>query len=320
MDSNSLLHSSNPIQQSSGFFKKAIANESLDSASYSNIQNLRSNPIHVEWLKKQPIKNSPVDKKSSQTSQKRKQTDLLADKTNDDQKVTNQNKIKEQIELDIYSSSNDNQTTPGEIRAICIEKSSKEKSLGIQIECGSASKSSPGVFISCVNEGSLAKRVGLKVGDQLLEICGINMRSANKEAAASVLRKCGQTVYMKVKYNPDKFFMTNQQLNSQNNQSDYEQSTDQTKQVNKIERETNLDNNNLDHNLDHNSDHNLYHNLDHNSNHNLDQQENKDDELNKKELEDTLKDFKISTIKDNQKYSSETMDKEDSYSEKCLYF
>ena len=75
---------------------------------------------------------------------------------------------------------------PGEIRAIHIEKSSEQ--LGIKIEelpCQSSSSASSGrhgtggVFVSSVSSNSLADQAGLQVGDQLLEVCGINLRMAN---------------------------------------------------------------------------------------------------------------------------------------------
>lgn len=145
MDSNSLLHS-NAINQSSSsnYFKKAGTNESLDSASYSNIQNLRG---HVDWLNRQ--KNSLDKKLISASSRKQPST---ADK---EPKPPSNGKLKEPTiesnSLDNYTG-NDAQTKPGEIRQICIEKS-KEKELGIQIEAGKASKSSPGIFISKVSSG-----------------------------------------------------------------------------------------------------------------------------------------------------------------------
>lgn len=64
--------------------------------------------------------------------------------------------------------------------------------------------------MSTVNEHSLASRVGLKVGDQLLEVCGINMRSATYELAASVLRQCGTPITMLVQYSPDSEFMSSE--------------------------------------------------------------------------------------------------------------
>ncbi|KAI5755793.1 hypothetical protein M8J77_019736 [Diaphorina citri] len=88
---------------------------------------------------------------------------------------------------------------PGELRRVHIDKSVEP--LGIQIQC----LDSGGVFVSTVSEHSLASQVGLQVGDQLLEVCGINMRSATYQLAASVLRQCGNSITMLVQYSPDKY-------------------------------------------------------------------------------------------------------------------
>lgn len=53
---------------------------------------------------------------------------------------------------------------PGEIRKISIEKTNKL--VGFQIEMGP----SGGIFVSSVNENSLAAQAGLVIGDQLLEV------------------------------------------------------------------------------------------------------------------------------------------------------
>ena len=53
---------------------------------------------------------------------------------------------------------------PGETRKINIEKTSKL--VGFQIEMGP----SGGIFVSSVNENSLAAQAGLVIGDQLLEV------------------------------------------------------------------------------------------------------------------------------------------------------
>ncbi|CAH2044278.1 unnamed protein product, partial [Iphiclides podalirius] len=89
---------------------------------------------------------------------------------------------------------------PGELRRVHIDKS--QQPLGIQISCP---PSSGGVFVSTVNENSLASQVGLQVGDQLLEVCGINMRSATYTLAASVLRQIGNSITMLVQYSPEKY-------------------------------------------------------------------------------------------------------------------
>ncbi|CAH0564327.1 unnamed protein product [Brassicogethes aeneus] len=88
---------------------------------------------------------------------------------------------------------------PGELRRVHIDKSNEP--LGIQINCPDAG----GIFVSTVNENSLASRVGLQIGDQLLEVCGINMRKATYNVAANVLRQCGNSITMLVQYSPDKY-------------------------------------------------------------------------------------------------------------------
>lgn len=86
---------------------------------------------------------------------------------------------------------------PGELRRVHIDKSNEP--LGIQINC----PRSGGIFVSTVSDNSLASRVGLQIGDQLLEVCGINMRNATYNLAASVLRQCGNSITMLVQYSPD---------------------------------------------------------------------------------------------------------------------
>ncbi|KAL3272364.1 hypothetical protein HHI36_013843 [Cryptolaemus montrouzieri] len=88
---------------------------------------------------------------------------------------------------------------PGELRKVHIEKSNEP--LGIQINCLPGG----GIFVSTVSDNSLASQVGLQIGDQLLEVCGINMRNATYNLAASVLRQCGNSITMLVQYSPDKY-------------------------------------------------------------------------------------------------------------------
>jgi hypothetical protein len=87
----------------------------------------------------------------------------------------------------------------GEKRRVDIEKS--EKPLGISIRC----RNNRGIFVSKIGENSIASQVGLQVGDQLLEFCGINMRSATYDLAAKFLRQCGNSITMLVQYNPEKY-------------------------------------------------------------------------------------------------------------------
>ncbi|XP_050299121.1 disks large homolog 5 [Anthonomus grandis grandis] len=86
---------------------------------------------------------------------------------------------------------------PGELRRVHIDKSNEP--LGIQIA------DTGGIFVSTVAEGSLASRVGLQIGDQLLEVCGINMRNATYNLAANVLMQCGNSITLLVQYSPEKF-------------------------------------------------------------------------------------------------------------------
>jgi len=86
----------------------------------------------------------------------------------------------------------------GELRRISIEKSGE--TLGIKIFCVDSS----GVFVSSVtNEHSVAYKVGIQVGDQLLEVCGINMRYATYQLAENILEQCGNSVTMLVQYSLD---------------------------------------------------------------------------------------------------------------------
>ncbi|XP_011504638.1 PREDICTED: disks large homolog 5 [Ceratosolen solmsi marchali] len=88
----------------------------------------------------------------------------------------------------------------GQVRRIHIEKS--QEPLGIQISC----LESGGVFVSSVTEHSLASQIGLQIGDQLLDVCGINMRTCDSyQVAANILRQCGNSFTMLVQYSPDKY-------------------------------------------------------------------------------------------------------------------
>lgn len=88
---------------------------------------------------------------------------------------------------------------PGDLRRVTIDRKSVEP-LGITIRCNN---NGGGIFVATVTEHSIASQVGLQTGDQLLEVCGLNMRSATYDLAASVLRQCGNTLTMLVQYNPD---------------------------------------------------------------------------------------------------------------------
>ena len=92
------------------------------------------------------------------------------------------------------------QAKADDYRLISIERSTAL--LGIQILKTNKCK---GVFVKRVTEGSLAAQAGIQVGDQIIDICGINMRTADYENAAKVLKQCGDPIQMLVQYQYDKF-------------------------------------------------------------------------------------------------------------------
>lgn len=59
------------------------------------------------------------------------------------------------------------------------------------------------MVVSSVSENSLAANAGIEVGDQLLEVNGINLRKASYDHAASVLRQCGSSIDMLVQFDED---------------------------------------------------------------------------------------------------------------------
>lgn len=87
----------------------------------------------------------------------------------------------------------------GETRKMNIERDSQ--CVGFTIGSGPQG----GVFVSSVQEDSLAMEAGLVIGDQLLEICGINMRTATEDMAAKFLRQTGNTLSLLVQYNPEEY-------------------------------------------------------------------------------------------------------------------
>lgn len=91
-------------------------------------------------------------------------------------------------------------TEPGtsKLRKVQIDKVEKMP-LGFGID----SIEGGGIFVTSVHENSIASQVGLHVGDQLLEIYGINMRSATYAQAAQFLSPIRDSINMLVQYNPD---------------------------------------------------------------------------------------------------------------------
>lgn len=96
-----------------------------------------------------------------------------------------------------HGAMSDHNIGPGYLRRITIDKSAGP--LGITIQCNEGG----GIFVSTVTTNSIASRAGLRCGDQLLEVCGINMRDTKYDIAAKILRQCGNTMTMLAQYCPD---------------------------------------------------------------------------------------------------------------------
>ena len=97
--------------------------------------------------------------------------------------------------------------SPGEIRNINIEKN--DDVLGINII---ENASGGGVYVSNVINNSLASKAGIHVGDQLLEINGVNLRKAGYKEAAKILTDLGSHNYvinLLVQFNPAKYLNSN---------------------------------------------------------------------------------------------------------------
>ena len=88
----------------------------------------------------------------------------------------------------------------GDIRQFHIEKTTEQLGINIREVCGEGEQG--GVFISSVTPFSLAARVGLHVGDQILEVCGINLRTARFAQAQAVLQMASRSIDIKVQYQP----------------------------------------------------------------------------------------------------------------------
>ena len=94
---------------------------------------------------------------------------------------------------------------PGQVRDILISNKSIEP-LGIGIFWNEKNGS---IFVSAVSENSIAAQAGIQVGDQLLDINGVNMRcQATRKIASTVLcqtKKSEDDLKIRVQYNPEKF-------------------------------------------------------------------------------------------------------------------
>lgn len=83
--------------------------------------------------------------------------------------------------------------------------------MGINI---SEKEKHPGIYVCQVIKDSLADRAGIHEGDQILEICGVNLRTAGYKEAAKVLMDCSSNdfVSLVLQYNPKQ--LSNSKLNT----------------------------------------------------------------------------------------------------------
>lgn len=85
------------------------------------------------------------------------------------------------------------------IKNLCstISRYRKNPNLGVSLLGGNAY----GIFIHSVQKDSIADDVGLRVGDQILEYNGTDLRRATAECAAFELAKPNDKVTATVQYN-----------------------------------------------------------------------------------------------------------------------
>ncbi|OQV17131.1 Disks large-like protein 5 [Hypsibius exemplaris] len=81
----------------------------------------------------------------------------------------------------------------GQVRTIVLRRSNDQ--LGFKFKSHNG-----GIYISVVKELSLAAKEGMVVGDQLLEVCAINLRSASYEDAKRVILNAGHTLTLQLRY------------------------------------------------------------------------------------------------------------------------
>ena len=94
-----------------------------------------------------------------------------------------------------------NPPVEGKERLVELQKGGS--AIGIEI----AGAGGHGVFVKRVTEGSIAQRNGITVGDQILEVDGVNLRKAGKEQARNVLQAVqpNESVRILLKYSPMAF-------------------------------------------------------------------------------------------------------------------
>jgi len=118
---------------------------------------------------------------------------------------------------------------PGVSREIKINRSTEQ--LGINISSGAK-----GVFVSFVELNSLASKAGMQVGDQILEVCGINMRNATFDHAANVLRQCGDRVNILVQYNPQNLKVLENSSYEEEEDDDIDEDVDEAEDDHNVNR------------------------------------------------------------------------------------
>jgi hypothetical protein len=81
----------------------------------------------------------------------------------------------------------------GQVRTVVLQCYNDQPGFKIKSHNG-------GIYVSMVKEVSLAAKSGMVVGDQLLEVGPINLRSASYDEAKKVLLSAGHTLDMRLQY------------------------------------------------------------------------------------------------------------------------
>lgn len=87
--------------------------------------------------------------------------------------------------------------SPGDLRRISIKK--PVEPLGITV----LRNDRGALFVTGVKKHSAAYNVGLRIGDQLLEVNEVDLRNASHRTASDILKQCMNSITMLVQYNPD---------------------------------------------------------------------------------------------------------------------
>ncbi|RWS25093.1 Disks large-like protein [Leptotrombidium deliense] len=86
-----------------------------------------------------------------------------------------------------------------EPRTVSIRKS--KQPLGMKL----VSSKSGAVFVAEVMKNSLAEKAGVQANDQLLEVCGINLRNSRATLAMRILDHCVEDIQMLLQFSPQSF-------------------------------------------------------------------------------------------------------------------